>query len=244
MSLDLGTLVESGGASILNELLAPLRDDDGYALPSRYEVTFHPPRGVRGSGGAGASMNLFTQILTEDIGGGATKDVSYQCSKVNFPSITLTTTADENIYGPPRHHVSSFDHGEVETDFYCHNDMREKNFFDTWQRIAFNPQTWALGYYDDYVGNVQIYSLGQDGNRRYGVELVEAFPTVIGAQALSGEQSASVMTVGVTFKYRYWKNLTDAAELPKPLLDRLQGVIGSQVERTLLSKIPKVLSKL
>ena len=44
--------------------------------------------------------------------------------------------------------------------------------------------------------------------------------------------------------FDYWKNLTDEANLPKPLLDRLQNVLGNQVERKLLSRIPKVLSRL
>jgi len=52
------------------------------------------------------------------------------------------------------------------------------------------------------------------------------------------------MGVDVTFTFRYWKNLTDEADLPKPLLDRIQGVLGDQVERQLLNRIPKVLSKL
>ena len=39
--------------------------------------------------------------------------------------------------------------------------MREKLFFETWQRLAFDPQTWALGYYDDYVGSIQIYQLDE-----------------------------------------------------------------------------------
>jgi len=56
--------------------------------------------------------------------------------------------------------------------------------------------------------------------------------------------ATSVLQVSVGFKYRYWKNLTDEANLPKPLLDRLQNVLGNQVERKLLSKIPKVLSRL
>ena len=50
--------------------------------------------------------------------------------------------------------------------------------------------------------------------------------------------------MSVVFSYRYWKNLTDEASLPKPLLDRLQGVLGNQVERQLLNRIPKVLTKL
>ena len=243
--MDFGTLIEAGGAAVLNELLAPLRDDDGYALPSRYEVRFFPPTGTRGSGGPGASMNLFSQILFEDIGGGVTRDVAYQCSSISFPSRAMGTTADENIYGPARHIVDgSFTMGDVTAKFYCHNDMREKNFFESWQRIGFNPQTFAAGYYDDYVGNVKIYSLDQENRRRYGVELVEAYPFTIAEQQLDSVAATAVMSTDVTFKYRYWKNLTDAAELPKGILDRLQDVIGNQVERQLLSRIPKVLRRL
>ena len=48
----------------------------------------------------------------------------------------------------------------------------------------------------------------------------------------------------VTFKYRYWTNLTDEARLPKPLLDRLQNVFGDQVDKTIINNIPKVLRRL
>ena len=101
-----------------------------------------------------------------------------------------------------------------------------------------------MGYYDDYVGTIQIYQLDHKGNRTYGCELIECFPNTIGAQGLDASQAGNIMEVSVTFSYRYWKNLTDEASLPKPLLDRLQGVLANQVERKLLSKIPKVLSRL
>ena len=122
--------------------------------------------------------------------------------------------------------------------------MREKKFFETWQRLAYNPQTFAMGYYDDYVGTIQIYQLDQEKNRRYGCELIECFPTDIAEQTLDASPAASVQEVSVTFSYRYWKNLTDEGQLPKPLLDRLQNVLGDQVERQLLNRIPKVLSRL
>ena len=244
MALDFGSLIEAGSAAVLNEFLAPLRDDDGMAFPSRYEVRFGAPTGDRGVGGPGASQNLFSKILFEDIGGGITRDVAYQCRSIAMPSRGLTTVADETIYGPARNLVQGYTFGDVTATFYCHNDLREKKFFETWQRIAFNPQTFAMGYYDDYVGNVNIYTLDQQNNRRYGVELVEAFPETISEQQLDSNPASNVLEVGVGFKYRYWRNLTDEAELPKPLLDRLQNVIGDQVERKLLSRIPKVLSRL
>ena len=182
--------------------------------------------------------------MFEDIGGGITRDVAYQCHTIALPSRALTTVADETIYGPARNLVQGYTFGDVSATLYCHNDMREKKFFETWQRIAFNPQTFAMGYYDDYVGNVKIYTLDQQNNRRYGVELVEAFPETLGEQTLSGAVATSAMEITVGFKYRYWRNLTDESELPKPLLDRLQNVLGNQVERQLLSRIPKVLKRL
>ena len=244
MAFNLGSFVDAAASSVLNELLAPLRDDDGMALPSRYEVLFLPPSGSRGTGGPAASTNLFSQVLFGQVGGQDTKDVSYQCNKISFPGRTLTTTSDDNIYGPTREIVDGFEYGNVDASFYCHNDFREKKFFETWQRLAFNTQTWAVNYYDDYVGTIQIYSLDAQNNRRYGCELVECFPKSIAAQGLDSSPATAPMGVDVTFTFRYWKNLTDEADLPKPLLDRIQGVLGDQVERQLINRIPKVLSKL
>ncbi len=240
--MDFGSLIEAGGAAVLNELLAPLRDDDGIALPSRYEVQFFTPSGNRGAGGTGGTQNLFSKILFEDLS--KTRDVGYQCTKIALPARALSTAPDETIYGPARQLVQGYTFGDVTAEFICHNDMREKIFFENWQRIAFNPQTWAMGYYDDYAGGVRIFTLDQENRRKYGVELVEAFPESIEEQALDSAPATAPMTLGVGFKYRYWKNLTDEAQLPKPLLSRLRDVIGNQVERQLLSRIPKVLRRL
>ncbi len=242
--MDFGRFIEAGTSSVLNELLASFHDDDGMALPSKYEVIFLPPSGTRGTGGPAASTNLFSQVLLGQVGGQDVKDVSYQCHSISFPGRNMTTTDDTNIYGPTREIVDGFTYGDISAKFYCHNDMREKKFFETWQRLAFNPQTFAVNYYDDYTGTIQIFQLDQRNNRRYGCELVECFPKVIGDQALDGGQATTAQEVDITFTYRYWKNLTDEADLPKPLLDRLQGVLADQVERKLLNRIPKVLSRL
>ena len=45
---DLSQFIEATAALAINEILAPLRDDEGIAIPSRYEVIFFPPSGARG----------------------------------------------------------------------------------------------------------------------------------------------------------------------------------------------------
>ena len=232
--MDFGSFIEAGSSAVLNELLSSFHDDDGMAFPSKYEVLFLPP----------SSTNLFTQTLLGQVGGGDTRDVSYQCHSIAFPGRNLTTTTDENIYGPTRELVDGFTYGDITGKFYCHNDMREKKFFETWQRLAFNPQTFAMNYYDDYTGTIQIYQLDQRNNRRYGCELIECFPKNIGDQALSGAQATSAQEVDVTFGYRYWKNLTDEADLPTPLRERIEEVVVNSAERQIRAAIPRVLSRL
>ena len=61
MALDFGRLIEAGSSAVLTELLAPLRDDDGYAMPSRDEVRFGAPSGSRGVGGPYTSQNLVSK---------------------------------------------------------------------------------------------------------------------------------------------------------------------------------------
>ena len=57
------------------------------------------------------------------------------------------------------------------------------------------------------------------------MEIVECFPKTIAAQALAATQATDVQKLQVTFSYRYWKNLTDESQLPKPLRDRIEEVV-------------------
>jgi hypothetical protein len=241
---DLSQFIEATAALAINEILAPLRDDEGIAIPSRYEVIFFPPTGVRGSGGAGKTQNIFYQIMFGNIGRGEQRDISMQCNKIDFPGRNLDSISDTNIYGPTREIVNGFTFADITASFYQSSNYKEKQFFETWQRLAYDPNTWAMQYYDDYVGKIQIYSLDQSNRRRYGVELIECFPKNIAAQNLDASPATTPQTCDISFSYRYWKNLTDEADLPKPLLERLQSVLANQVERTLINNIPKVLRKL
>ena len=241
---DLSQFIENTAALTINEILAPLKDGEGVAKPSGYEVIFLPPTGHRGSGGAGVTKNSFFKIMFENVGQGQAREMSMQCHKLEFPGRNLDTLDDTNIYGPTRNVVNSFSFGDITTSFYMSNNYKEKQFFETWQRLAYNPNTFAIQYYDDYVGAIEIYSLDNDGARRYGVQLVECFPKTISAQNLDANPSSAPQTCEVSFSYRYWKNLTDEANLPKPIVETFQRILANQVERELTRNIPKVLRKL
>ena len=240
---NLGKVLEGTAYGVLNEILAEFRSDDGYALPSRYEVVLLPPQGTRGKP-KGALGNIFAKVMQENTGEGTTRKTGLQCESIEFPGRNLDTNPDTNIYGPTREIVQGYSYAEITAVFRCSSDMREKTFFETWQRLAYNPQTWAMGYYDDYTGALEIHQLDQKDKRRYGVQLIECFPKNIAAQSLSSAQATDVQKISVTFSYRYWKNLTDEADLPIPLRDRIEEVVVNSAERQIRAAIPRVLSRL
>ena len=241
MAFNLGKMVEGPSYAVLNEILGEYRTNEGFSRPSRYEILLLPPTGVRGTASNGGDVtNIFSKVMGEALGNGTVRSTSLRCETISFPGRNLDTTPDTNIYGPTREIVDGYSYAPISGTFQCSSDMREKTYFETWQRIAYNPQTWSMGYYHDYVGTVQIYQLDENNKRRYGVELVEAFPKTIAEQALSYDSTNQIHKVTVSFSYRYWKNLTDEADLPKPLQDRIANILVNTVERRLLSNLPKV----
>ena len=241
MAFNLGKMVEGPSYAVLNEILGEYRTNEGFSRPSRYEILLLPPTGVRGTASNGGDVtNIFSRVMGEALGNGTVRSTSLRCEAISFPGRNLDTTPDTNIYGPTREIVDGYSYAPINATFQCASDMREKLYFETWQRLAYNVQTWAMQYYEDYVGSVQIFQLDEKDNRRYGVELVEAFPKTIAEQALSYASTNEINKIGVTFSYRYWKNLTDEADLPKPLQDRIANILVNTVERRLLSNLPKV----
>ena len=236
-----GGLVDAVAYGALDEILGMGRSNDGIAKPNRYEVTLFPPSGQQGS--RGQSNNIFSKIMGEILGDGTVRATGLKCEGIELPGRTIDTTPDTNIYGPERNIATGYTFADITGTFQLSSDLKEKKYFETWQRLTFNPQTFAMGYYDDYIGSVDIHTMDEQNKKRYGVKLVECFPKSIGAQQLS-YAGTGYLTCSVTFSYRYWKNLTDEADLPKPLLDRIAERAVNTVTRRITSQIPSVLRRL
>ena len=234
---NLGSFVEAVAYAGLDEIFATFRSDDGFARPSRYEVFFFPPVSK-------SKTNIFAQVMGEQVADQTARKTALRCQSFSFPGRNLDTAPDTNIYGPTREIVQGYSFADVTAVFQCSSDMKEKRFFEIWQRLAYNPQTWAMQYYNDYVGSIKLFQLDETDRQRYGVEMVECFPKTIAAQSVSASRSTEVQKVSVTFSYRYWKDLKDEADLPKPLTDRIADAVLNTVESRITASIPKVLRKL
>ena len=198
----------------LGNMIAQYQDQGGFARPSRYEIIITPPSPDRFYSNPRNFANRLDTLggLSETL-----RQTSLACESISFPGRNIDTTTDTNIYGPSREIASGFSFAEVSATFRCSKDMREKRYFESWQRLSYDTVSWSMQYYEDYIGAVQIFQLDEEDNRVYGVELVEAFPKTIGAQTLDYSSTGEIHKLPVTFSYRWWKNIEDEPKINEPV---------------------------
>jgi len=216
------------GYSVLNEFIASfLHGKDGFAKSSRYEVVIGLPKGA-------------TKV--EGLDNQTARQVSYHCETIDFPGRQLSSKSDLSTYGVEREIVYGQIFDEVSATFYVSTDHKEQKFFNAWQDIAASPEDFNIGYYYDYVSTVDIYQLDERDTRRLGIRLLEAFPKTLGPINMSYGNASMIEKLSVSFKYKRWE-IIDGDD-GSNFLNRLANIAVNQVERKLISKLPKVLTRL
>jgi len=218
----LAKFLEGGAFGVINDILSEFHSDNGYAIPNRFEVLITRP------GGSPTDA----------------RKVSLRCETVLLPGRNLNTTTDGMPYGPTREVVDGVTYAEdISMTFQASSGLDERVFFEEWQELAFNKQTWNIGYYNDYVSTVEIYLLDRQDQRRYGIKLIEAFPKTIGGTDLGQAANNEIIKTPVTFSFRYWESL-DANRQPPSLTDKIFDTVLNTVERNIAANLPKVLTRL
>ena len=218
----LAKFLEGGAFGVLNDILSEFHSDNGYAIPNRFEVLITAP----GSNSA------------------ESRKVSMRCETVLIPGRNLNTLTDGMPYGPTREIVDGVTYAEdITMTFQASSGLDERVFFEKWQELAFNPQTWNVGYYNDYARTIEIYLLDRQDQRRYGVKLIEAFPKTIAGTDLNQGSNDEIIKTSVTFSFRYWETL-DINRQPPSLTDKIFDTVVNTVQRNIDRNIPRVLTRL
>ena len=178
-----------GGAVFggLNAILQHNASRDGYSKANRYEVVIGLPSGTNNAeaGESAQSGKLISQLHGE-----TARRISFRCDSISLPGRNLRTAMNGNIYAfPPHEMVQGQTFAEVAASFYAGSDLAERYFFEEWQKVTYNPDTYNINYYKEYVGAVEIYTLNEQDERTYGVRLEEAFPKTVDAIALVMHQT-------------------------------------------------------
>src|SRR5210317_246383 len=204
---------QPGGAGTIQRFLAQVNTGEGFARTNRYIVRINPPARVFDNPYAGdfdmSPGNNDLQSLT------TLENVDMMCSKVTLPNRDIAT-APHQMYGPKREMPYAYSYSsQVECTFYGDKFLRQRLFFENWQKKIVDIKSHNLDYYDNYVGSMDIMQLGQfdskqddDARVTYAVRLFEVYPQTIGSMDLSYGADNEIASVPVTLNFRTWANLT------------------------------------
>ena len=228
--------IEGTAFGILNDFLSGFRSDDGYAQPNRYEVVIVAPPKL----GATNENFLSGAERLADI-----DRINLRAQSIIMPGRAMNTIEDNNIYGPNREIVDGIVYAdEIEVQFQSSSDLRERQFFQDWQSLMFNEQTWNMQYYSNYTAEMEIYILDKQDTRRYGVKLWEVYPKTVNPVPLSYGQNDELLITEIGFTFRYWTNLDQSKNPQKSFRDKALLTLINSGERNLTRNIPSVLNKL
>ena len=123
----MANFIEGTAFGVLNDILSAFRSNEGYALPSRYEVLIYPPAPKTG----GSLLNVFSGLRATNE---SSRSVSLRCESVQLPGRNMTSSPDENIYGPVREIAEEVTYsGELSMTFQASSGLEERVFFEQWQ---------------------------------------------------------------------------------------------------------------
>ena len=216
--------------ALINQMLQYIAQAEGLARSNRYYASFQLPKGSLIDG-----PEQIIGPITEDESRAISKRKSHLemnkqiqdrhgrrvnafCKSITMPDRTISTESVINGPGTPYNIVTDHTYADLTATFYADKYLRERQYFEMWQKSAFDPMSNEYQLYEDYVSDIDLFQLGQfansdgtseDPNARddvtHGVKLYDCYPTSIGAPQLAYDASG-VVEFTVTFKYRYWLN--------------------------------------
>ncbi len=207
---------------------------EGYARSSRFAIRVFPPvnledqitHGQRATYNNGevfdTSLNYAPNPHADiPVGGKYMNDllssygrsINIHCDSIIMPTKQMQTQDVQYGSEPIRSMVQTHEFpGTITASFYADKYLRERQFFEAWQKMCVGEHTHKANYYDSYIGKMHIYQLGADNEvgrdmPTYAVEAMEVYPFQIGSIDYAYGKANEVVKINVEFAYKYWRNM-------------------------------------
>jgi hypothetical protein len=215
---------------------------EGYARAARFAIRVFPPVNledqIKASGStvylngqvqtsndmsgmngadAGFAMNSGGKYMN-DLLSSYGRQVNINCDTITMPNKQMQTQSVQYGSEPTRDMVQTHEFpGTIDATFYADKYLRERHFFEAWQRMIVGEHTHKANYYDNYIGKMQIYQLGADSEisrdmPTYAIEAMEVYPTNIGAIEYGYARANEIVKITVSFAFKYWRNMSSTTQ--------------------------------
>ena len=204
------------GAGTIQRFLSQINVGEGFARTNRYIVRINPPSKIETNNNKVPPSERYQGVANNELEGThMIENVDMMCSKVTLPNRDINTESHQ-MYGPRREMPYAYSYStNIECTFYGDKFLRQRLFFENWQRKIIDTQSHNLNYYDNYVGSMDIMQLGQfdskqddDARVTYAVRLFECYPQTIGTYDYTYGSSNELVNLPITMNFRTWANLT------------------------------------
>jgi len=215
---------------------------EGYARAARFAIRVFPPVNledqIKASGStvylngqvqtsndmsgmngadAGFAMNSGGKYMN-DLLSSYGRQVNINCDTITMPNKQMQTQSVQYGSEPTRDMVQTHEFpGTIDATFYADKYLRERHFFEAWQRMIVGEHTHKANYYDNYIGKMHIYQLGADSEisrdmPTYAIEAMEVYPTNIGAIEYGYARANEIVKITVSFAFKYWRNMSSTTQ--------------------------------
>jgi len=207
---------------------AAMASAEGYARPSRFAIRLFPPSilgptlATRNSTveregtkfepahdfdepTRGNNLNSISQSLG--------RQVNIHCDSVSLPGVDLQTQEIQYGSEPGMNMVTGHGFaGNIVATFYADKYLRERQFFEHWQKLAVDTTSHKANYYDNYTGKMHIYQLGADTTESrdmptYAIEAIDVYPEKIGNIDYGYSLGNQITKITIEFSYKQWFNM-------------------------------------
>ena len=209
-----------GKQPTIQNFIASMNKSGGYARTSKYAVIITPPTAIQAVAQrsnqqilrdgvpttvADAKNLINMQLLNKSVG----PQVNLHCNSISLPGHDLQAQDMQHGSAPGRQMVTSHDYaGTIAASFYLDINLRERHFFEQWQKLAVDTSTHKANYYDDYIGSMEIFQLDGNGEITYGIKATEVYPTTLAGIEYAYANTNQIALQAVQFQYRQWFNMT------------------------------------
>lgn len=174
------------------------------ARTNRFEVFIVPPSNLFGNRQYGELISLY-------------------CEQAIIPPLNIATKAFK-IFGPTYQRPITSEYGGEGASFSFHvdRDMIIRKMFEDWMHVVVDPDTFTVGYQQDYTSSILIRQLDEQENVTHSIELREAFPRNMNLMELNNSSTNQTHRLNIIFAYRYWVNTdtvnTNPNDIPRNII--------------------------
>ena len=176
-------------------LKSQILPEGGFATNERYQVIFTGlPSGIDPD----SKTNIRLQFL---------------CDSVAIPTKSIAAV-DKFIYGVSYQVPYRQTFAEVSMNFLVTDKMKEKVFFDNWQKKIVNETTGDLKFYNNYTCDIIIKRFSKTASdfigAMYEIKIDRAWPSIVSEVQLNHAGGGEPIRLPVTFQYKKWRHVGGA----------------------------------